>query len=176
VYLEAAERSRYADGRAFGKLVTRGTLKDVTAAPFTYAGERERVWTVEYSRDAQTLGLEVDLMAWKLKRRWIKDGDLGWPMLDSPVAQETRTGRVKVGDATLTCGEEAAWLFASPATGRWVAAYHGLQPAPLTLTVPDGSVEIATMGTGTVVWDNGEVTVEAVGLDGEPSIKRSGVG
>ncbi len=176
VYLEAAERFRYADGRAFGKLVARGTLKDVAAAPFTYAGERERVWTVEYSRDAQTLGLEVDLMAWKLKRRWIKDGDLGWPMLDSPVAQETRTGRVKVGDATLTCGEEAAWLFASPATGRWVAAYHGLQPAPLTLTVPDGSVEIATMGTGTVVWDNGEVTVEAVGLDGEPSIKRSGVG
>jgi hypothetical protein len=169
-YVEVAERSAYPDGRAFGQAVASGVLKDVTAPPFTYRGEGERPWTVEYTRDEQTLGIEIDLMAWTLKRRWTHEGDLGWLMLQSPVARETRTGRIAIGGATLTCGPEASWLFASPATGRWVAGYHGLQPAPLTLTVPDGSVEITAMGTGTLVWDNGQVTVEAVGLQGAPVI------
>jgi len=171
VYVEVADRAAYPDGRAFAQVVASGALKDVTAPPFTYRGEGKRLWTVEYARDGQALGIEIDLMAWALKRRWTHEGDLGWPMLQSPVARETRSGHIALGGATLTCGPEAAWLFASPATRRWVAAYHGLQPAPLTLTVPDGSVEIAAMGTGTLVWDNGEVTVEAVGLQGEPIVR-----
>jgi hypothetical protein len=172
VYVEGAERSAYPDGRAFARVVAGGTIKDVTAPPFIYRGDGERLWTVEYARDGQALGIEIDLMAWALKRRWTHAGDLGWPMLQSPVAQETRSGHIALGGATLTCGQEAAWLFASPATGRWVAAYHGLQHTPLTLNVPDGSVEIAAMGTGTLVWDNGEVTVEAVGLQGEPVVNK----
>jgi hypothetical protein len=171
VYVEVAERSAYPNGQAFAQVVASGSLKDITTLPFTYWGEGERLWSVEYSRDGQTLGIEIDLMAWALKRRWTHAGDLGWPMLQSPVAQESKSGHIVLGGATLTCGLEAAWLFASPATGRWVAAYHGLQPAPLTLAVPDGSVEIATMGTGTLVWDNGEVIVEAVGLQGEPVVR-----
>jgi hypothetical protein len=104
----------------------------------------------------------VDLMAWALKRRWTQDGELGWPMLESPLARQSRTGHIEVGGATLDCGVESAWLFASPATGRYVAAYHGLLPAPLTLTVPGETVEIPAMGTGVVVWDNGDVAVEAI--------------
>ncbi|HOT89990.1 MAG TPA: hypothetical protein PLJ78_01395 [Anaerolineae bacterium] len=83
-------------------------------------------------------------------------------MLESPPALQSRTGHIEVGGATLDCGKESAWLFASPATGRHVAAYHGLLPAPLTLTVPGDKIEIAAMGTGTVVWYNGEVAVETV--------------
>lgn len=162
VYLEVVERSAYPDGLAFARVVASGTLRDETAAPFTYAAEGERPWTVEYIRDGRILGIEVDLMAWALKRRWTQDGDVGWPMLESPVARQSRAGHIEVGGATLDCGPESAWLFASPATGRYVAAYHGLMPAPLTLTVPGGTVEIAAMGTGVVVWDNGEVTIEAV--------------
>lgn len=171
IYVEVAERSAYPNGQAFARAVASGALEDVTAPPFTYRGEKERLWTVEYARDEQTLSIEIDLMAWALKRRWTQAGDLGWPMLQSPVAQESKSGHIALGGATLTCGPEAAWLFASPATGRWVAAYHGLQPAPLILTVPDGSVEIAAMGTGTLIWDNGQVTVEAVGLQSEPIIR-----
>jgi hypothetical protein len=51
---------------------------------------------VEYSRDGETIGLEVDLMEWKLKRRWTQDGAIGWPMLSSPVARETMNGEVTV--------------------------------------------------------------------------------
>ena len=75
-----------------------------------------------------------------------------------------------VGDAELECGQEAGWLFASPETNRWVAGYHGLTPAPLTLTVPEGKVEIDAIQVGTVYWDNGKVTVDAVGMKGTPRV------
>ncbi len=162
VYLEVAERAAYPDGRTFGQAVASGALLDKTEAPFTYAAVGERLWTVEYSRAGQTLGIEVDLMAWALKRRWTQNGELGWPMLESPLARQSRDGHIEVGGAMLDCGKESAWLFASPATGRYVAAYHGLLPAPLTLTVPGDKIDIAAMRTGTVVWYNGEVTVEMV--------------
>lgn len=172
-YLEAAERSSYPDGQSFARAVAAGALIDAVAPAFTYAGAGERLWTVEYSRDGQTVGIQIDLMAWALKERWTQDGSLDWPLLESPMARQTRTGHVVVGDAALTCGRDAAWLFASPKTGRYVAAYHGQTPAPLTLLVPGGSVQVEEMGAGTVVWDNGEVTVEAIGLQGTPKIEQS---
>jgi hypothetical protein len=167
VYLEITERSAYPDGRAFGQVVASGVVVDKTDAPFTYATVGERLWTVEYSRAGQTLGIEVDLMAWALKRRWMQSGELGWPMLESPLARQSCEGHIEAGGATIDCGKDSAWLFANPATGRYVAAYHGLLPAPLVLTVPDGTVQVPAMGTGIVVWDNGVVTVEAVGVSRE---------
>jgi hypothetical protein len=147
-------------------VVSEGSLRDEVQAPFTYAGERERLRTVAYARDDVALGLEVDLMDWTLKRRWDETGPIGWPMLEAPVVQQTRTGRVTVGNAELSCGEAPAWLLALPATGRYVAAYHGNEVAPLTLRLPEGGVEIPAMGMGTVVWDNGRVVVDAVDVQG----------
>ncbi len=172
IYVEVAERSDFSDAQAFARTVSSGSLHDETAPSFTYPGMGERLWSVEYGRDGKRLGIQVDLMAWDLKRRWTHDGDLGWPMLDSPVAKETRSGQVRLGGASLSCGKEAAWLFASPATEIWVAAYHGFTPAPLVLEVPGGRVDVAAMGTGTLVWDNGDVTVEALGLKGKPRVAR----
>ena len=43
-------------------------------------------------------------------------------------------------------------------------------PAPLTLTVPGGKVEIDAIEVGTVFWDGGKVTVDAVGLKGNPRV------
>jgi hypothetical protein len=173
VYLEMAERADYPDGGVFGQVVASGQLRDEVAPPFTYVGEGERPWTVEYRRDGRALGIEVDLMEWRLKRRWTEQGAIGWPMLESPIARQNASGRVEAGGALLECGQASAWLFASPATGRYVAGYHGSRPAPLTLIVPGGRVEIPEMGIGTVVWDNGRVTVEAVGVKGEPTPMRT---
>jgi hypothetical protein len=170
LYLEVAPRAHYADGAAFAATVRESALVDRADPPFTYAGERQRLWHVAYERDGKRLGLEVDLMAWALKRRWTQDGDLGWPMLASPIARETCTGHLDLNSATLACGPEAAWLYTCPETGRYIAAYHGREPAPLRLAVPDGAVEVAAMSTGTIVWDNGEVTVEAVDLQGIPKV------
>jgi hypothetical protein len=170
VYLEMADRSDYDDGGDFAWVVSEGSLRDEVQVPFTYAGERERLRTIAYAREGAALGLEVDLMAWALKRRWTEAGPLGWPMLEAPIVRQTRTGRVAVGDATLTCGEAPAWLLALAETGRYVAAYHGRDAAPLTLRVPEGRVEIPAMGMGTVVWDNGQIIVDAIGVQGDVRI------
>jgi len=169
-YAELAERADYANGKAFADKVAKGTLKDAARAPFTYEAAGERPWTLEYSRDGRSLGIQVDLMEWKVKRRWTHEGDMPWPMLESPVARENRQGRVVVGEAVLECGKEAGWLFACPEKKLWVAGYQGISPAPLRLTVPDGKVEIEAMGAGTVVWNDGAVTIEALGLRGTPKI------
>jgi hypothetical protein len=69
-YAEFAERAEYPNGKAFGETVARGNLKDEAQAPFTYMATGERPWSIEYARDGRTLGIQVDLMEWKLQRRW----------------------------------------------------------------------------------------------------------
>lgn len=170
-YLEMAERDDFPDGRTFGETIDQGDLIDRADAPFVFANEGERLWTVSYSRDDQTLGIEVDLMRWQLKRRWTEQGELGWPMLDSAVAQETRSGKIELGQATLECGMEAGWLYANPESRCWVAGYQGQVPAPLTLTVPGGKVHLPGLAAGTLVWQDGQVTIEGTGLQHEPHIE-----
>ena len=169
-YVEFAERADYADGNTFSKVVASGSIIDEAQPPVTHDAGLERLWEIEYARDGKKIGLEVDLMTWKLKRRWTQDGELGWPMLESPLARQTRNGSITVDDSTLNCGAESAWLLALPESRTWVAAYHGQQPAPLTLTLPDGKVEIAQMGMGTVIWKNGVVTIDALHLMGDPKV------
>ncbi len=169
-YLEVAERSDYADGRAFGRAVASGTLSERTDPPFTYGAVKGRLWRAEYARDGQSLGLDVDLMTWDVRERRRNGEVLGRPMLESPMAVQRRGGAIDLGGASLCCGPEAAWLFADPQAGRWVAAYHGATPETLVLTVPSGSVRVEAMAMGTVVWDAGRVTVDAVDLRGRVAV------
>lgn len=169
-FLEVSERTKYKNARAFSEVVSSGILKDTVRPPEVYDGKNERIWTIEYSRNGRILGLKVDLMEWVLKHRWTHKGTLGWPLLRSPFAKSTRTGIVTVGNATLTCSKNAAWLYASPSGTRFIAGTHGQTPSPLTLRVPTGKVGIEAMSTGTIVWDNGDVTVEGIGLKGKPDV------
>ncbi len=161
-YAELAERTDYASGADFAAAVGRGSLIDEAAPPATYAAGRERLLRVEYGRDDRTLGLEVELYEWSLKRRWTQDGPLGWPMHESPYARQRAAGQVSVGGATLTCDKGPIWLCACPGGKRYVAAYSGVDMASLRLAVPGDVVELAKMGAGTVVWDEGRVKVEAI--------------
>ena len=129
-----------------------------------------RPWSVEYARDNQTLGIQIDLLEWHLQKRWTHKGILGWPQLESPLARQNRTGRIAVENAALTCGNRPAWLFACPQTKRYVAAFHGADPEPLTLSVPEGELYIEAMGTGTILWDNGNITIEALQCKGKIKI------
>ena len=38
------------------------------------------VCRIELAQVLGPLGIDVDLMAWALRRRWTQDGDLGWPI------------------------------------------------------------------------------------------------
>lgn len=162
-FTEIAERAEYRGVDDFIAMVNSGKFIDDAAPPFVYSGEGARLWKIGYQRDAVDFGLEVDLMRWQLKSRWNETGKIGWPMLESPMARGNRDGLVRVGDATFACGSEAAWLFASPDTGRYVAGYQGQTPAPAKLEIPGGSVSVDALTTGIIAWDKGEVTIRRLG-------------
>jgi hypothetical protein len=166
-YFEMAERAAYPDGRAFGQTVAAGTLHDQAEPPFVYYGDRPRRWNVSYARAGQELGIEIDLMEWKLLRRWTQSGELGFPLLESPLARQSASGEIRLGDAVLRWGAPGqpaapAWLFANPVAGFWAVGYSGATPVPLTLEIPGDRIEV-TMGPGTLVWERGEWKVEAIG-------------
>ncbi len=174
-YLEMAERSAYPDGRALAREVARTTFRDESDPPFVYTGAGERRWRIEASRDGHILGLEVDRMAWKLQRRWTETGEIGWPMLESGVARQSRAGRVEVGGASLSFGPGAGWLYACPQRQVWAAGFNGEAPAPVTLRMPGTRVEIKQMLTGVIVWQAGQLSVDAVGLRGEPCVYHEAI-
>jgi hypothetical protein len=161
-YCELAERTDYVSGADFAAKVASGTLVDEAVPPATYVAGGERALRVEYVRDDRVLGIEVDLFEWSLKRRWTQDGPLGWPMHESPYARQSASGQVAIGGATLTCDKGPIWLCACPGGKRYIAAYSGPEMTSLRLQVPGDVVELAEMGAGIVVWDEGEVTVEAI--------------
>ena len=92
-------------------------------------------------------------------------------MMESSVARQNRKGLIEVGGVSLSCGPEAGWLFVPPGTTTVVAGYHGLKSAPLTLTLPNGKVDVEAMGTGTIVWDDGRVSIDAIDLTGSPVVE-----
>ncbi|MDE2737470.1 MAG: hypothetical protein OXI72_23970 [Gemmatimonadota bacterium] len=161
-YAELAERTDYASGADFAAEIASGALIDEAAPPATYTAGSERPLRVEYARDDRILGIEVDLYEWSLKRRWTQDGSLDWPMHESPYARQSASGQVSVGGATLTCDKGPVWLCACPGGKRYAAAYSGSEMTSLRMEVPGDVVELAEMGTGTVIWDEGEVTIEAI--------------
>ena len=91
-------------------------------------------------------------------------------MLRSAIARQDRSGEIELGKARLRCGQSPAWLLAIPEAELWVAAYHGPETAEFALELPDGQVRIEELKAGTVVWDKGQVTIDAIGLRGEPEI------
>ena len=78
-------------------------------------------------------------------------------------SQQSNDGRVAAAGAVAECAAPGLWLWGNAETGRWVAGHFGDEPATLRLTTPEGSVTVAGMGAGLLVWENGNVSVEATG-------------
>jgi len=174
-YSEIADRGEYKDGAEFAATVNSGLIEDQADPPSTYSGtEAEaRPWSVGYSRGDRKLGMKVDLFDWfRPADRWTQTGEIPTPMLESRYAKQSKTGQIKIGDVELKFGEgNAAWLYVSPDGKKIAAAYHGPTPSPLNLVHPDFSVDLSSIECGTVVWEDGQVSVDAIALDGKPSIK-----
>jgi hypothetical protein len=162
-YLEIANKADHDHALAFGRSVSASMILDELRPLAEWDRGPNGLWHVEVGRGPHRLGLEVDLVHWRLMRRWNEGGDLAFPMLESPVARETRTGHVSVGGATLTCGKGAAWLVALPEQKLYVAAIHGEHAAPVELVIPDGRVTIERMHAGLITWQDGRVFIEPPG-------------
>ncbi len=171
-YSEIAEKTEYESAVTFAELVKRGEITDFSDHRSTYSGIESQKWTVSYERDGRLLGMEVDLFEWlKPAKRWDHDGDKGWPMLESDWAVQDRSGQIKVNGNTLTCGQQPAWLYASPDNATVVVSYQGDSPEPLMLEMEGAKIEIPQISSGLVIWRNGEVTIEAFGMEGTPILE-----
>jgi hypothetical protein len=148
-------------------------IRDKADPPSTYSGTETREWSVEYSRDNRTLGLKVDLFDWfRSPERWTHKGEISMPMLESRYAKQSKSGKISIGDVELGFSEgNAAWLYVSPDGEKIAAGYHGPSPSPLRLVHPDFSVELVSLECGTVVWGDGQVSIDASGLEGKPKVK-----
>ncbi|MBX3012786.1 MAG: hypothetical protein KF832_14820 [Caldilineaceae bacterium] len=155
-YLELSERTAEEDGQAFGARVASGLFTEHADPPFTYAAAGERNYAASYARDGEEIGLLVDRMNWQLKRRWTATGDLGWPPLAAPLAQQTTADQVAVGEAALTSTHGPLWVAALPASPQYLLGYLGLQPATLTLTTPQGTTTIEVPDAITLLWRDGQ--------------------
>ncbi len=160
-YLEMAGRSAYADGAAFAQAIAEGEWEEHLDPRFTYAGEGERRYRVVYRRGEEELGIEIDLMQWRLLRRWSQAGELGWPALAAPFAGQALRGPLRVGEATVACERGPLWLVALPQADLYVAGYLGLEAADLTLTTPHGTTRVLGMEAGVVRVEQGVVSIDA---------------
>ncbi|MCY4061279.1 MAG: hypothetical protein OXG53_02805 [Chloroflexi bacterium] len=167
-FVEVASRSRYRSGKDLCEAFAAGQLLEELEDAQTFDGANERQWRLAYRRDDIALGMDVDLMRWRIQRRWADAAMLGSPMLASPVALESRSGRIELGSARLSCGGHPAWLVAIPDADLWVGAYHGPEASALTLDLAGKQVHLESLEAGIVLWDKGQVTVDALGLQGEP--------
>lgn len=86
-YLEMASRSAHANGADFGNTIHNGTFVEQLDEPYTYPAKGERHYTVSYRRDNRELGIDMDLMQWRLNRRWTETADLGWPKLETDFSE-----------------------------------------------------------------------------------------
>ncbi len=180
-YLEVADRSDYTNGVEMAQALASGEFSENLEAPYTFPAEGERRYSASYNRDGQSLGIEIDLMGWRLLKRWDSRGEVGWPMLEAReefnaetprrkgaessavFAQQSNEGRVEAAGAIAECAAAGLWLWGSAQAGRWVAGHFGEEAATLKLTTPEGSVTVSQMGAGLLVWKDGKVTVEATG-------------
>jgi hypothetical protein len=93
-------------------------------------------------------------------------------MLSSRYALQDKSGHLRIGQTKLIWdGEDAAWLYVSPEGDKIAAGYHGPSKSKLRLTDPEFSVEMPELECGILVWENGEVRIEAYGMKDKPQIK-----
>lgn len=170
VYVEMAERDDYESARDFAEAVAGGSLTDRSDDPFVSDGTSERLWTVEYERRGRRVGIEVDLMTWRLKRRWTQRGELGFPMLEAPFAIQSNDGNLLHHHASVESTRGPVWMVVPPDHDTWIVGYHGPTPTALSLTVPGGRLEIPSIKAGIIRWVGGRVHIEATGMTVPPSI------
>ncbi len=169
-FVEVTSKSRCGSARDLHEAYAAGQLVEDLEDAQTFDGSTPRQWSLAYNRDDRALGIDVDLMRWRIERRWDQRGDLGFPMLASPVALGSRSGLIELGKARLSCGRDAAWLLGIPEADLWVGAFHGPEASALTLDLAENQVHLESLEAGMVVWDKGHVTIDALGLQAEPRV------
>ena len=80
-FAEVVARSRFASGRAAHEAFANSQISESLDEARTFDGENQRNWALTYRDGGRGLGIEVDLMRWRIQRRWADGETLGFPML-----------------------------------------------------------------------------------------------
>ena len=168
--MDVLARAEFPSGKAVFAALSEGRIQQKLEEARTFDGGNRRVWQAAAVHGEQSLGIAVDLMDWQMLGCWANGADIGLPMLDSPIARQSRSGEITLGDTRLETGPGAAWLLHLPAADLVAAAYHGPAKAPLTLETPRGQAQIDSLEAGLVVWQRGRVAIDAIGMSGEPQV------
>lgn len=169
-YAEIFPAASVKDPRELANLVDTGTFIN-HAAPPRRLDRGERHWTLSYQRDGGDFGMDIDLHHWQRVRDWTTQGPIKFPMLQSDFARQTCDGHVVICGATLNCGARPAWVAAVPEQQIWAASVHpGDSPAPICFQTPEGQVDIAATHSASILWREGQITVDLVDKGVEISV------
>jgi hypothetical protein len=172
-YSEVAEKSEFSNGGKFASEILKGKLTEKFDEPETYDVKNKNLWSIEYERNAESIGIELDMIEFEIEKIWTNDNNQDlFPMLDSPIAIQKSKGDILLNDSILECdGKGSRLLVSIPESNLWIATYNGPSPSSFSLKTSQGNIEIDQLTRGLVKWENGKVEVETTGLKGTPRIK-----
>jgi hypothetical protein len=162
-YTEVAERDEWVTPEEFIAAFSGGVSTADLEEEVGLGLVNERVLTTAYSRDGNTLGVELDLVSGELVRRFTEDGDMGLPKMESEVAVHSDVSPIEVGGAKLEFGSGDAWLLAVPDSDLWVAGVFNEQGSEVLLTTERGQKRIPGISAGLIVWRGDDFAVTAGG-------------
>jgi len=76
-FVEVAAKSRCGSAKDLHEAFAAGQLIQELEAARTFDGASPRQWRLAYNRDDLALGIDVDLMRWRIQRRWAEGAQLG---------------------------------------------------------------------------------------------------
>ena len=163
-FVEVAAKRRYRSGKDFFQAFARGQLDEDLERAITFDGVNSRQWRLAYRRDEQAPwhGCRSHALAHPTALGGRSDSRLAHA--ESPVARQSRSGCIALGEARLaTSSGSAAWLAAVPEADLWVAACHG--PAASLLRWISGSAKSSWSAWKPAWWS---------GIKGGSRLKRWG--
>lgn len=160
-YAEAVERSTVSSAEAFSEWLSSGSFIDqVEEISESNRMDRKRAWTLAYSRDNRELGLSVDLMAWRLLKRWKGTEDSPYRLLDCPVAKQSQGEVIEVAGAKLHAHPGSLWLYGDENQQTWVLGGWADGKNDIILELPDRSLRIQNFRFGTLQVTGNEVSLD----------------
>ena len=161
-FAEAAECSNYESIEAFADVVSKGELSDeVEDAVDRFSRNQERKWRVAYNRDGKELGIEVDLIHWKLLSRWNNVGPLKYPLLESRNSVQRMGGDFSVGAAKVGPCRGSVWLYGNDEARLWVLGGYSDEGTKLAIETPTVSVTVSDFRFGQVLIQGDRVSLDA---------------
>ena len=145
--VEVAERKEYSSVKAFLTHLTQATITDTV--------DDKNIRTVIYRSDGDELVLSYDLWNTKSVERQLNGVVFKPPNLNSPLAVQSDSGELRVGQATLNTDKQQVWLIAQeldPEERVWVAVNPMPRSTPMRLETPRGVISIKEWSMGRLEW------------------------